>query len=171
MFLADFGQNPEGGDSDATYSGGAGRGEFQNRPSLLPALLQSMHIHRQMFAFHFESLALFLTSRWEAYDLLLAIRADKDAPTIARLLVGSAARVVLTRLPQEGSLDPESLRALVAVGQAEVVEDPAAAIESLLARPWSSSRPLVICGSLYLVGWARRWLRARYGRPSSAASV
>ena len=118
-----------------------------------------------------ESLALFLTSRWEAYDLLLAIRADKDAPTIARLLVGSAARVVLTRLPQEGSLDPESLRALVAVGQAEVVEDPAAAIESLLARPWSSSRPLVICGSLYLVGWARRWLRARYGRPSSAASV
>ena len=110
------------------------------------------------------SLARFLATHLAEYDLLLGIVKDKDARGILSAVAPGAARIPLTCPPGGRGLDPEALRAWLSGRPVEVEQDPVAALETAL----TGSRPLLVCGSLYLVGWVRKALRQRFGVPSPA---
>ena len=102
------------------------------------------------------------------YDLLFGALADKDAEAMLAVLAPAANRVTLTRPPSPRAASPESLAASSAGRGAVVVDDPVAALDEALA---PAPRPLVVCGSLYLVGATRRALRERFGIPAAAAEL
>ncbi len=107
----------------------------------------------------FDDLAPFL--RPGRPTLVLAILADKDIDGVIRGLAGSAAlreaRVICT-VPAGGRALPAgelAARWEALVGRiAEAVAEPAAALDAALS-PGSGPGPIVIAGSLYLVGAAR----------------
>ena len=86
--------------------------------------------------------------------------ADKDVDGVVQALAGNAAldgaRIICTRLDLARSLDAESLAAAWERrrpgSRPIVVPDPAAALDRALA---GGSGPVVVAGSLYLVGLAR----------------
>jgi dihydrofolate synthase/folylpolyglutamate synthase len=92
--------------------------------------------------------------------LVTASMADKDVAGVVRAIAGSAAlagaRIICTRLDLARSLDPGSLAAVwehERPGSRPIVEgDPAAALDRAIAE---GSGPVVVAGSLYLVGHAR----------------
>jgi dihydrofolate synthase/folylpolyglutamate synthase len=92
--------------------------------------------------------------------LVTASMADKDVEGVVRAIAGSAAlagaRIICTRLDVARALDAESLAAAwerVRPGSRPIVEaDPTAALDRALAE---GSGPVVVAGSLYLVGHAR----------------
>ncbi len=103
--------------------------------------------------------------------LVLAIMADKDFDGVVGALAGAAmlraARVICTAPSGGRALPPERLAArwaavaapLGATTQPEVVFDPRAALDAALASG-SGSGPVIVAGSLYLVGAARAILVA-----------
>ncbi|MGZ6338808.1 MAG: bifunctional folylpolyglutamate synthase/dihydrofolate synthase [Candidatus Limnocylindrales bacterium] len=112
--------------------------------------------------------------------LLTAVMADKDVEGLVRALGSSAAlqgaTVVCTRV-SERSLPPEELAAawasLVPMVRATVTEPVTeAALERALTASSAAGGPLVVAGSLYLVGEVRRRLvddpRLRDPRPEAA---
>ncbi len=111
-----------------------------------------------------ESLARFLATHLTEYDLLFGILKDKDARGVLAAVAPGAARITLTCPPSGRAIDPEALRAWLSGRPVEVEQDPIAALESALA----GQRPLLVCGSLYLVGWVRKALRQRFGVPRPA---
>jgi dihydrofolate synthase/folylpolyglutamate synthase len=93
--------------------------------------------------------------------LVLAIMADKDVDGVVRALTGSTllhdARVICTAPAGGRALPADQLAArwrVLAGRAAEVVEEPAAAIDAALS-PGSGMGPVIVAGSLYLVGAAR----------------
>lgn len=111
------------------------------------------------------ALAEFLARRLEAYDLLFGILSDKDARPVLESVAAGAERVVLTEPPSQRRLDPAELASWLP-GRRPVIEpDRGAALEQLL----EGESALVVCGSLYLVGWVRESLRRRFGVPRAAA--
>jgi dihydrofolate synthase/folylpolyglutamate synthase len=110
----------------------------------------------------FDDLAPFL--RPGRPTLVLAIMADKDVDGVIRALNGStllrAARVICTAPEGGRALPAEDLAARwasLAGRAAEAVPEPAAALDSALS---SGSGPVIVAGSLYLVGAARSILVA-----------
>ena len=110
----------------------------------------------------FDDLAPFL--RPGRPTLVLAIMADKDVDGVIRALNGStllrAARVICTAPEGGRALPAEDLAAgwaSLAGRAAEAVPEPAAALDSALS---SGSGPVIVAGSLYLVGAARSILVA-----------
>ena len=95
--------------------------------------------------------------------LVVASMADKDVDGVIRALAGSpalrAARVICTSVALARAMPAAELarrwRALPGDRRPEVVDDPGAAIDAALA---TGSGPVVVAGSLYLVGEARRRL-------------
>jgi len=93
--------------------------------------------------------------------LVLAIMADKDVDGVVRALAGSTllrdARVICTAPAGGRALPADQLAArwrVLAGWAAEVVEEPAAAIDAALSSG-SGTGPVIVAGSLYLVGAAR----------------
>jgi dihydrofolate synthase/folylpolyglutamate synthase len=83
--------------------------------------------------------------------LVVAASADKDIAGIAAALAPAVTAVVATRYQQDRALDPAALAA--AFGTRHVAPDLAAAL--VLARELAAGAPVVVAGSLFLVGEAR----------------
>ncbi len=114
------------------------------------------------------TLARFLERRAEPYALVFGALSDKDVSKVLPPLAAAAAAVVFTRPPSPRALDPASLVELAPGGGARVVAAPGAALESALE---ISPGLVVACGSIYLVGALREWLRERFGVPPPAVEV
>ncbi|MGE5233878.1 MAG: glutamate ligase domain-containing protein, partial [Acidobacteriota bacterium] len=108
----------------------------------------------------------FLAQWGEPVDLLFGALADKEVGDMLPPLAARAERIVLTRPDSPRALAPADLRALLGGRAAEVEDDPAAALERALR----CERPLLVCGSLFLVGAVRRALRERFGAPLPASA-
>jgi folylpolyglutamate synthase/dihydropteroate synthase len=87
--------------------------------------------------------------------------ADKDVEGIARLLFPAVLDVTLTTAPSPRAATAEELahRIPPAAGGVSSSRSVAEALEELLAQ--GGSAPIIVAGSLYLVGEARAWLMAR----------
>ncbi len=113
------------------------------------------------------ALAAYLDELGRPFDLLFGALGDKAVEKMLPRLATGATRVILTRPPSPRAVDPRGWqtllhdrRQLVAVGDV-----PAAALGHALEH--LEGRPLVICGSIYLIGDLRRILREDYGFVSS----
>jgi dihydrofolate synthase/folylpolyglutamate synthase len=92
--------------------------------------------------------------------LVVGVMADKDVDGLIAALVTSralaGARVIVTAVPGSRAMAPEALaarwRAAVPEMEIRVVPDPASAVDRAVA---SAEGPVVVAGSLYLVGAAR----------------
>jgi dihydrofolate synthase/folylpolyglutamate synthase len=93
--------------------------------------------------------------------LVLAIMADKDVDGVVGALAGSAllreARVICTAPAGGRALDADALAArwrALAGRAAEAIAEPAAALNAALS-PGTGMGPVIVAGSLYLVGAVR----------------
>ncbi len=107
-----------------------------------------------------EMLGRFLAERLaetgERVDLLLGLLGDKDAAEMLGHLVPHAARIVLTAPPSPRAKNPADLAMLLPPGTvAEVIPDLDEALEHALVM---SRRPLVVCGSIFLIGAVRAYI-------------
>src|SRR5205814_4001016 len=93
--------------------------------------------------------------------LVVGAMADKDVAGIAKALAGAAAlrgaRIIATRVDLPRALPAEDLaavwRGFAEVDRIEAIADVGRALDSAIAR---APGPVVVAGSLYLVGEARR---------------
>lgn len=86
--------------------------------------------------------------------LVLAVSADKDVRAIAAALVPETRAVIATRYRQERALDPEALaEVLREVGAVSVETAPD--LEAALTRARAIGGPILVAGSLFIVGEAR----------------
>ncbi|HEY1552182.1 MAG TPA: Mur ligase family protein [Kofleriaceae bacterium] len=99
--------------------------------------------------------------------VVLAISADKDARAIVAALAGDAIAVVATRYRQDRAMAPEEL-ARIARTVTDVAVDAADDLDAALAIAERYAAPIVIAGSLFLVGEARVRL---LGAPSDSRRV
>ena len=104
----------------------------------------------------------------EPYDLLYGTLNDKRSERILPPLAAGAKRIVLTRAAGPRGREPGDLAPLVGARRAIVEPNLEAALDRALTGP---APLLVICGSFYLVGDARRLLTRRFGVPQPAASI
>jgi len=102
------------------------------------------------------------------FDLVFGALADKDVAGMAAALVPRARRVYLAPPDSARALPLAELAALPALAGAVPTADAGAALARALAEP---APLLLVTGSLYLVGEARRWLRAHHGVPRPAAET
>ena len=85
--------------------------------------------------------------------LVIAVSADKDVHGIARVLAPAARAVIATRYQQDRSLPPEQLAARFADLGATVEHAPD--LEAALVAARRHGAPILVAGSLFLVGEAR----------------
>jgi len=86
--------------------------------------------------------------------LVLAVSADKDVRAIAETLVPAVGPIIATRYQQERALAPEVLaQVLREVGAASV--DTAPEVGEAIRRAHALGHPVLVAGSLFLVGEAR----------------
>jgi dihydrofolate synthase/folylpolyglutamate synthase len=115
-----------------------------------------------------EALAAHLEAVVTPWNLVFGTLADKDAAAMAALLASRARRVYLAPPDSPRALPLPELAATPALAGADLGSNAGDA----LARALADGTPLVVvAGSLYLVGEARRWLRERHGVPAPAAEV
>lgn len=106
------------------------------------------------------------------WDLVFGTLADKDAASMAAALAPGASRVWLAPPESPRALSLAALTALPPLTGATPASGAAEALDRALALRAADRAPLlVVTGSLYLVGEARRWLRERYGVPAPAADL
>ncbi len=105
------------------------------------------------------------------FDLLYGALADKQPERCLSLLAERARRIVLTAPDHRRSASPEALLKQLPAGTASVDDDAASALDGCLTPAANPSRPLVVTGSLYLVGEVRSALRARCGAPPAARDL
>jgi dihydrofolate synthase/folylpolyglutamate synthase len=109
-----------------------------------------------------EALARFLRAAGLAgrFHLVFGALADKDVEAIADLLFPLAAGVTLVTAPSARAIPAAELarRCPGVPGGAAVEESPRTALERLLSR--GGGNPIIVAGSLYLVGEARAFLLA-----------
>jgi dihydrofolate synthase/folylpolyglutamate synthase len=86
--------------------------------------------------------------------LVLAVSGDKDVRGIIGALVGDVQAVIATRYQQERALEPEALAAIAREVGAGVVET-AIDLDAAVTRARQLGSPILIAGSLFLVGEAR----------------
>ncbi len=116
------------------------------------------------------ALAAFLRDTAGPIDLLFGALADTDAADMQPRLRPHAGELTLTAPPSPRALDPRDLAVVAAGRRVRLENDPALALESALAAG-DQRRPLLICGSLYLIGDLRAQLRRRYGVPEPASVI
>jgi dihydrofolate synthase/folylpolyglutamate synthase len=108
-----------------------------------------------------QALAEVLRERGERPVLVVAISADKDVAAIAAALVPAVRAVIATRYQQDRAMDPAQLAAVFG-GTA------APDLRAALAVAAAYREPIVIAGSLFLVGEARTLL---LGAPTDPVPV
>lgn len=101
-------------------------------------------------------------------DLLFGALADKDVARMLPPLAACAGQVTLTRAPSPRALAPGALAALIPGRPAALEPEPEAALTRALA---ASAGPLLVCGSLYLVGALREALRKLHGVPRAEEAI
>ncbi|HEX7841369.1 MAG TPA: hypothetical protein VF469_28015, partial [Kofleriaceae bacterium] len=105
------------------------------------------------------ALAEALRERGEHPVLIVAVSADKDAAAIARALAPAVQAVVATRYQQDRAMDPVRLAATFAAAPGAshgIAAAPDLAAAIAVAATYEA--PIVIAGSLFLVGEARTLL-------------
>ena len=112
------------------------------------------------------ALAATLAERGERPVLVLALSADKDARAIVAALAPAVRAIVSTRYQQERALDPAALAAIAREQHPEV--HVAARLDDAVSLARELGTPVLVAGSLFLVGEAR----ARYlGAPADPIAV
>jgi folylpolyglutamate synthase/dihydropteroate synthase len=94
------------------------------------------------------------------------VLADKEVSTFLPALADGAGRVILTTPTSSRAMPAERLPSLLPGRTVHIESDPDGALERGLE---AGKDPLVICGSVYLVGEMRTLLRRRFGIPEPAA--
>lgn len=91
--------------------------------------------------------------------LLAGFLRDKDSAEILRALAPRAREIVLTRVPEAGAraADPAEV-ARAWGGAAHALPDAEEALAFARTRAAETGLPLLITGSIYLVGWTLRWI-------------
>jgi len=79
----------------------------------------------------------------------------------------AVSRIILVKPPSPRGVDPHELLAAIPGRAATVAADTGSALDLALA---DGGDRVVVCGSIYLVGDARRELRRRFGVPSPAVA-
>jgi dihydrofolate synthase/folylpolyglutamate synthase len=104
--------------------------------------------------------------------LLFGVMADKDVAEMARILFPLAEAIVLTQPRVKRAATPEAIaeRAGAVAASAYLEPDPGRAL-ALARRLAGRRRPVVVAGSLYLVGEVRRRLRLKIARAGSEVAV
>ncbi|HET7499778.1 MAG TPA: cyanophycin synthetase [Kofleriaceae bacterium] len=101
------------------------------------------------------ALAEALRERGERPVLIVAVSADKDARAIAAALLPAVRAVIATRYQHERAMDPAQLAAVFEAGAAGVVVGSAPDLAAALAAAAAHHAPILVAGSLFLVGEAR----------------
>ena len=98
-----------------------------------------------------EALAVYLRTL-PPFVLVFGVMEDKDIPLLARALFALPETLILTRVQVRRAASPRLIaqRAGTLVAKALFVETPKAALAK--ARALAKGRPVVVAGSLYLVG-------------------
>ncbi len=109
----------------------------------------------------------YLQSLEGPFDLLFGALADKDIAQMLGPLTSVVERIVLTRPASDRAGDPASWSAFLSSHPAEIVAAPQAALSHALA---TTRGQLVICGSIYLIGEVRQFLRQQFGVPARDSS-
>jgi dihydrofolate synthase / folylpolyglutamate synthase len=127
-----------------------------------PGRLEALSPTVMVDAAHNEEGARALAAAWPAGDwtLVVGVVADKDARAIVAPLVARAKRVIVTAPPSPRALPPAELARLVP--GATLAPDLAAALAM------AAGERVVVAGSIFLVGEARRLV---LGEPADAAAV
>ena len=114
-----------------------------------------------------ETLVSFLDDTVGKFDLLFGVLEDKEVSAFLPSLARGAGRVILTSPTSRRSMPVERLVALLSDQPVTTEVDPVAALGLALEM---GDDPLVICGSVYLVGEMRTALRDRFGVPQPAST-
>jgi dihydrofolate synthase/folylpolyglutamate synthase len=113
------------------------------------------------------TLSRFLEDTVGRFDLLFGVLEDKEVWAFLPSLAQGAGRVILTSPTSRRSMPADRLAALLSERTVMTEADPVAALSLALEE---GSDPLVICGSVYLVGEMRTALRQRFGVPQPAST-
>ena len=137
-------------------------GRFEFLPGRPPVLLDGAHNPAGVEALVSEVRGLLGNGK---VRLLFASMGDKGWPSMLGALCAVSREVVLTRNPSPRGAGLEALRAAVPPGlPATVVEDPVDAVSMLMTDRGRRDDPILVAGSLYLVGAVRAAvLRGRRG--------
>lgn len=101
------------------------------------------------------ALAAALVERGVRPTLIAAVSADKDVRAMAEALVPAVGDVIATRYQQERAMAPEALAAVFTAASGDRRVETAPDLASALERARALGAPIVIAGSLFLVGEAR----------------
>ena len=148
-------------DSNAVEAGAVscswpGRLEWIELADSSPVILDGAHNPSGI-----DALIAYLDELGEPFDLLFGMLREKIDPAVTSRLWRRASRVTVTRPPSDRALSTEDLVAAVGIPADEMIEEP----QDALDRALSASRPLVVSGSIYLLGEVRAHLRNRFGVP------
>jgi len=112
------------------------------------------------------TLVRFLNDVVGRFDLIFGALADKEISTFLPSLAQGAGKVILTSPTSSRAVPADQLAPLLPGRELVIEPDPEAA---LLGGLEEGDDPLVICGSVYLVGEIRTILGHRFGLPEPAA--
>jgi len=109
------------------------------------------------------ALAAAVRERGDQPVLVVAASADKDVAGIAAALAPVVVAVIATRYQQDRAMEPAQLAAVfaharAAAGAGDLAVTAAPDLRSAVAAAASFGRPILIAGSLFLIGEARTWL-------------
>jgi dihydrofolate synthase / folylpolyglutamate synthase len=102
--------------------------------------------------------ALAATLRGVRPVLVIAVSADKDVRAIASALVPEVRAVIATRYQQERALPPDELAQIFREVSPALAVEAAPDLDAALARARTIGAPILIAGSLFIVGEARTLL-------------
>jgi dihydrofolate synthase/folylpolyglutamate synthase len=114
-----------------------------------------------------DSLRSFLSAHVKEFTLIFGALRDKEVGRMLRPLASEARRVIVTAPRSRRAVDPGALAALIPETPHEVAGGVGGALDAALG----SGEPVVVTGSLYLVGEARAELTRRFGVPTPAAEL
>jgi dihydrofolate synthase/folylpolyglutamate synthase len=131
--------------------GGGGAGEGRGGAGGPPVILDGAHNPHGARA-----LAALVAERGERPVLIVSVSADKDVAGIATALAPIARAVIATRYQQERAMPPAELAAVFhRAVSAEIPVEEAPDLRTALAAARRFDAPILVAGSLFLVGEAR----------------
>ena len=98
------------------------------------------------------------------FVLVFGMLREKVDPEVVARLWAMADRTIVTRPDSPRALAPQEVVSIVGTAPGSIVAEPGAALEVALEH----GLLVVVCGSLYLVGELRTWLRRTFGVPPFA---